>query len=160
MVVDQEREGWGHHCFAIHFFSITPAAKPGPYSTKEHCTSRRWVWLNLGKGSTEIAHDKIEPQSTALVIRRQNQLIHYKYWSEEAKWDIKTSEFVWLFEGFALLCHINICDGQILDRSVVEKLQLQYVISDERYRCAIFWLRRNLIIVSYTVTRLIQRRLS
>ena len=55
---------------AILFFSTIPAAKPGPYSTKEHCTSRRWVSLNLGKRSTEIAHDKIEPQSAVSVINR------------------------------------------------------------------------------------------
>ena len=41
---------------AILFFSIILTAKPGPYSTKEHCTSRRWVSLNLGKRSTEITH--------------------------------------------------------------------------------------------------------
>ena len=40
--------------------------------------------------------------------------------------------------GFALLRHVNLCDGQILARSAIEKLQLQYVISDERYRRAIF----------------------
>ena len=53
-------------CTSILF--TIPTAKPGPHSTREHHTSRRWVSLSLGKRSTEIAHDKTEPQSTVLVI--------------------------------------------------------------------------------------------
>ena len=70
VVVLTKRDQGESTVLAILFFSIIPAAKPGPYSTKEHCTSRRWVSLNLGKRSTEIAHDKIEPQSAVLVISR------------------------------------------------------------------------------------------
>ena len=70
VVVLTKRDQGESTVLAILFFSIIPAAKPGPYSTKEHCTSRRWVSLNLGKRSTEIAHDKIEPQSAVLVINR------------------------------------------------------------------------------------------
>ena len=68
VVVLTKRDQGESTVLALIFFSIIPAAKPGPYGTKEHCTSHRWDSLNLGKCSTEIAHDKIEPQSAVLVI--------------------------------------------------------------------------------------------
>jgi len=66
-VVNQEKEvEFSLLCNSISLVIL--AAKPGPHCTKEHCTNCKWVSLSLGKRSTEIAHDKIEPQPAVLVI--------------------------------------------------------------------------------------------
>ena len=138
---------------------IIPAAKPGPHSTKEHYTSRRWVSLNLGKRSTEIAHDKIEPQSAVLVISRVTNWYTTSVETEEQS-KIYKALHLCDYWGLFLASPCKSLMAKFSTRSAVERLSYNMRLATKDIVAPYLDSVGINIIVSCTVTRSIQRRLT